>query len=216
MSARTSPPPGWVTVAAAAAALTQAGDRIDASNVSRYLARNLDIPQEKIGKYRWVDLAALKAHRNTSVFVADKRQSRDLEPDPAASVAHAMRPAPDQDEDASTPVPSALQSATVELKLIELRKKQREEAVEAGQLVPAEDLQAIVSGMMDAFTSELARQETTLTAALGREAGARIRKAHREARAAAAARLVEAANEILRPGAAANLTPDASSATSAA
>ncbi|WP_271145358.1 hypothetical protein [Brevundimonas sp. NIBR10] len=204
-----------MTVVAAATALTRAGDRIDASNVSRYLARNVDIPQEKIGKCRFVDLAALKAHRNTSVFVHDKRHVRDLDPAPEPVSAHAVRPVPELDDEPRGDIASPLQAANIELKLIELRKKQREEAVDAGLLIPADDLQAVVMGMMDAFTSELARQETTLTAALGREAGARIRKAHRAARAAAATRLIEAANEILRPAAVAGLTGSATTEAAA-
>lgn len=214
MSARTPPEEGWVTVAAAAAALTKAGDRIDASNVSRYLARNSDVPQRREGKFRFVDLAALMKHRNTSIFVADKRDARDLAPtfEPGPSVTALANASPV--EDIPNEGGSALQQANVELKLIELRRKQREEAVEQGQFIPAEDLQAVVMGMMEAFTSELSRQEVALSAKLGREAGAEIRKAHRAARSAASARLIEAAREHLKPGAAGHLvmTPPLSSA----
>ena len=104
MSARK---PGWVTVAAAAAELTRAGDTIDASNVSRYLARNHDIPQEKEGKFRFVDLAALRAHRSTSVYVADKREQRDLEP-MRTPVAPARAADDDDDDDAPAPPNSAM------------------------------------------------------------------------------------------------------------
>lgn len=199
MSARK---PGWVNVAAAAAELTRAGDTIDASNVSRYLARNPDIPQEKDGKFRFVDLAALKAHRSTSVYVADKREQRDLEPmrTPVASA----RPV-DEDDDTPAPANSAMAQTKLEIQQLELRKRQREEAIEHGRVVPSEDLQTVVVAMMAAFTAELARQETALTAKFGAQVGSAIRLAHREARTKAAARLKAAAQEVLHPAAAAEI-----------
>lgn len=191
MSARTSPSSGWVTVAAAAATLTKAGDRIDASNVSRYLARNSDIPQRREGKFRYVDLQALMTHRNTSVFVADKRQARDQDaptPIPAAAPT-------DIDDEAPAPAGSAIASTNLELKQIELRRKLREEAIETGALVPADEVRTICAGMLEAYAAELARQEGHLTTKLGREIGMQIRKAHRLARAEAVKRLIEAAGE---------------------
>lgn len=198
MSARK---PGWVTVAAAAAELSRAGDTIDASNVSRYLARNPDIPQEKDGKFRFVDLAALKAHRSSSVYVADKREQRDLEPVRTAVVPSRA----DDDDDAPSPPNSAMAQTKLEIQQLELRKRQREDAVEHGRLVPSEDLQTVVMAMMGAFTAELARQETTLTAKFGAQVGSAVRLAHREARAAAAKRLRAAAEEVLHPAAASEL-----------
>lgn len=213
MSARK---PGWVTVAAAAAELTRAGDTIDASNVSRYLARNLDIPQEKDGKFRFVDLAALKAHRGSSLFVSDKRQARDLEPDrPVRTpVAAELDDAPDDQGPARGG--SELQATNLELRQIELRRKRREEEVEDGRLIPLEELQTVTNAMMGAFVAELARQEQVLTAKLGREAGLEIRRAHRTARSSAAARLIEAAQQSLQPTAAAQLVTDAAAETAAA
>lgn len=202
MSARNPRREGWVTVAAAAAELTRAGDTIDASNVSRYLARNPDVPQEKDGKFRFVDLAALQAHRSTSLFVADKRIAREIDaPEPARP---AFAPVPDDqgDDDRSPRGGSELQTTNLAIKQIELRRQQREEAVEEGRLIPLEDLQAVVNAAMGAFTAELSRQETALTAKLGREVGILIRQAHRAARSAAAARLVEAAQEQMHPSAA--------------
>lgn len=199
MSARK---PGWVTVAAAAAELTRAGDTIDASNVSRYLARNPDIPQEKEGKFRFVDLAALKAHRSSSLFVADKRQAREI--DAVGPVRTPVAPPTDDagDQRGAQSSSSPLQTTNFELKQIELRRARREEAIEEGSLIPIGDLQAVVTAAMGAFTAELARQEQALTAKLGREAGILVRQAHRTARAAAAARLTEAAQEQLHPNAA--------------
>lgn len=196
MSARK---PGWVTVAAAAAELSRAGDTIDASNVSRYLARNRDIPQEKDGKFRLVDLAALKAHRSSSVYVADKREHREHEPMRTAVAS----PRPDDEDDTPAPPNSAMVQTRLEIQQLELRKRQREEAVEHGRMVPAEDLQTVVAAMMGAFTAELSRQETSLTAKFGAQVGSAVRLAHREARAAAAKRLKAAAEEILHPAAAA-------------
>lgn len=197
MSARNAPREGWVTVAAAAAALTKAGDKIDASNVSRYLARNADVPQQKLGKFRYVDLPALMAHRNTSVFVADKRQARDVEaPDPVLLPRAIVDVADLEEEEPSAPT-SAIAATNLELKQIELRRKLREEAIETGALVPADEVRVICTGMLEAYAAELARQEGQLTAKLGREVGMMIRKAHRAARSAAVTRLIEAAGEQL-------------------
>lgn len=204
MSARKPPHPGWVTVAAAADALTEAGDPIDASNVSRYLARNPDVPSEKHGKFRWVDLAALKAHRSTSVYVADKREARDV---PPARTPFAPPAAPDADDEPTERSSSALSQTKLAIQQIELRKRQREEEVEAGRLVPIEDLQVVVSAALGAFVAELSRQEQVLVAKIGREATAEVRKAHRAARAAAATRLIEAAQAQLHPAAVAQLDP---------
>ena len=213
MSARKPPHPGWVTVAAAADALTESGDPIDASNVSRYLARNDDVPSEKQGKFRWVDLAALKAHRKTSVYVADKREARELEPvrTPVAAPAAA-----DDDDDPPARPNSALAQTKLEIQQLELRRKRREEDVESGQLVPIGDLQTVVAGMMGAFVGELARQEQHLAAKFGREVGAEVRKAHKAARAAAAARLVEAAQQVLKPTAAGQVVEGAAEQAEAA
>lgn len=209
MSARK---PGWVTVAAAAAELSRAGDTIDASNVSRYLARNPDIPQEKAGKFRFVDLAALKAHRSSSVYVSDKREHRELEP-MRTPVAPQRA---DDDDDGPTPPNSAMAQTKLEIQQLELRKRQREDAVEHGRMVPAEDLQTVVLAMMGAFTAELARQETALSAKFGAQVGAAVRLAHREARAEAAKRLKAAAEEILHPAAAAEVAEPAPPAAAAA
>lgn len=206
MSARTSRQPGWVTVAAAAAALTKAGDPIDASNVSRYLARHPDVPSEKQGKFRYVDLAALSAHRNTSVFVDEKRHARDLVDDVNPRTPFAVAGQDDEDADGAAPRGSALQAANLEIKQLELRKRRRDEQVDEGRLVPVEELQAVVAAALSAFAAELSRQETLLTTRLGREVGIEIRKAHREARAAASKRLIEAATEQLHAHAAASLS----------
>lgn len=213
MSARKPPHPGWVTVAAAADALTAAGDPIDASNVSRYLARNDDVPSEKHGKFRWVNLEALKAHRSTSVYVADKRDARAQEP---PRTEFAPPAAEDGDEEPQERPSSALAQTKLAIQQIDLRRKQREEEIEAGRLVPVDELQTVVSAMMGAMVAELSRQEQILTTKLGREVGMEVRKAHRAARAAASARLIEAAKAQLKPEAAGRLTPEADTDADAA
>jgi len=189
MSARTPAHEGWVTVAAAAAALTDAGDPIDPSNVSRYLARNPEVPQEKDGKFRYVDLVALKRHRNTSLYVADKRTAREPEapPEPKPSSRAA------QSETDYAPPGSALAAANLQLKQLDVRRREREEAVEEGRLIPAEEVQVLCAGMLEAYAAELARQEGKLATRWGREVAADVRKAHRAARAAACATMTEAA-----------------------
>lgn len=207
MSARNPRREGWVTVAAAAAELTRRGDTIDASNVSRYLARNPDVPQEKDGKFRFVDLAALIAHRSTSLFVADKRIAREVEPDQPVRTAVASSAVDPDDGERPARGGSELQVANLAIKQLELRQKQREESIEEGRLIPVEDLQAVVSAAMGAFTAELARQEMALSAKLGRDVGILIRQAHRSARTAASARLVEVAREQMHPAAADRVEP---------
>lgn len=191
---------GWVTVADAAEQLTAMGDRIDASNVSKYLLRNRDVPQERRGKYRYVDLVALKAHRNTSLYVADKRQARDIDASQPTSFGRAVVQMADLEDESPASGGSAIANANLELKQLELRKRLREEALETGALVHAEEVRTICTGMLEAYAAELARQEGQLTAKLGREIGMQIRKAHRAARMAAVTRMIEAAGQQMDPG----------------
>lgn len=199
MSARNPPKPGWVTVAAAAAALTKAGDTIDASNVSRYLHRNDDVPSEKHGKFRWVDLQALMAHRNTSLFVSDKRDARDLEPVATTMPVSSVSDLDDDDDLVGAGGGSELKQTVLALKQIELRRKLRDEQVEHGELVPAGDVQTVLTAALEAYAAELSRQEARLTAKFGREVGTAVRTAHGTARAAAVARMIAAAKETLEP-----------------
>lgn len=196
MTARKPPRPGWVTVADAAAALTAAGDPIDASNVSRYLARNPGVPSEKVGKFRWVDLQALAEHRRSSVYVADKREAR------AVEAPRAPLP-PDLDADdhsASAPMTPQARNKLL-IQELEIRERLRKEAEAEGRLVPVDDFQVVISAMMGAFAAELARHEANLTARFGAPVGIAVRQAHWEARAAAAARLKAAAQEVLKAAA---------------
>lgn len=210
MTARNRPRPGWVTLAAAAAALTEAGDPITAPNVSRYLDRNPEVPQEKGAKFRFVDLEALKAHRSSSVFVAEKREARDLGELDRPRAAFAPARATDQDEETTDRPGSPMAQAKLEAQLLDLKRKRREDEIEEGRLVPVEDLQTVISGMMGAFTAELARQEAAFTLKYGADVGVAFRKAVRDARAKAAERLKAAAEEVLHPKAAAQATQTAS------
>jgi hypothetical protein len=223
MSARKPPRPGWVTVADAAAALTKAGDPIDPSNVSRYLARNDDVPSQRHGKFRWVDLQALQRHRSGSIFVAEKRDSRGVEPATAVRTAPLpMLTAWDDEEDdeggvaGSGSAAEELRQTNLAIKQVELRRRQREEAVEEGRLVPAEDLQAVLTAFVEAIKGELAREEMALQTRLGREVASEVRRAHRQALGAASRRLAAAAKEHLKPGAAIDLAEDAATSPAAA
>lgn len=223
MSARKPPRPGWVTVADAAAALTKAGDPIDPSNVSRYLARNDDVPSQRHGKFRWVDLDALQRHRSGSIFVAEKRDARGVEPATAVRTAPLpMLPVWDDEEDDETSVTGSgsaaeeLRQTNLAIKQVELRRRQREEAVEEGRLVPAEDLQAVLTAFVEAIKGELAREEMALQTRLGREVASEVRRAHRQALGAASRRLAAAAKEHLKPGAAIDLAEDAATSPAAA
>lgn len=196
------PRAGWVTVAAAAAALTQAGDDIDPSNVSRYLARFSDIPSEKVGKYRWLDLAALVRHRADNVLVGEKRGARDL--DPAQSVApvgeRRSRLVVDADDDLDDAAPtSAIGTANLTLKHLAIRDKELDLAERQGELVKADEVLAMLGGVLEALVSELERQEMLITTDFGREVGAAVRKSRRAAQAHAARRLGELAKIHLPP-----------------
>ena len=215
MSARKPPRPGWVTVADAAAALTKAGDPIDPSNVSRYLARNDDVPSQRHGKFRWVDLEALQRHRSGSIFVAEKRDARGVEPATAVRTPAAPPMSFYEDDDGEESggqgggsATEELRQANLALKQIELRRRLRDEAIEDGRLVPAEDVQAVLTAFTEAIKGELARQEMAIQTRMGREVAVEVRKANRQALLAASRRLVAAAQEHLKPAAATSVAID--------
>ncbi len=182
-----APREGWVSVAQAASALSAAGDAIDASNVSRYLARFAEIPQEKHGKYRFVDLARLVEHRGTNVLVGEKRASRDIEPP-----AHAVRAA-----EAEEFQPSGINTANLRLKQLQIEERELDMAERAGKLVPDSEVLAVVNGVVLAMLAELERQETSIAVRFGREVAAEVRKARKAAQARASAKLIEEARRYL-------------------
>lgn len=210
MNARTAAPEGWVTVAQAAKALSEAGDSITAPNVSRYLARFPEIAQRKAGKFRFVDMAALAAHRNTNVLVGEKRAARDLDDVPAAKPAPALAVELDDDDDeVAGPAAggSALNEANVRLKHLVIRDRELDLAVKEGTLIPDVEVLTIVSGVLAAFVAELERQETGIATRHGREMAAEFRRVRKEAQGKAAAKLLELARANLPEDLAAKLAP---------
>lgn len=198
MNARTQPPAGWVTVAEAAAALTKEGDTIDPSNVSRYLARWEDVPSEKRGKFRYVDLAALRRHRRGNVLSIEKREARDDAP--AALLFQASALIEDEDgEDAPLGVGPEIQQANLRLKKLLVRQREREDLQAEGELVPLAEVVAITSGALATFVTELERAEQAIAGVHGREIATVFRKARKAAQAKAAAQLVALAREQTHP-----------------
>lgn len=198
------PQAGWVTVAKAAAALTDSNDPIDASNVSRYLARFPDIPQRREGKFRFVDLVSLKRHRQSNVLVGEKQAVREISP---PAVAASRRPAAEvqEEEDSDLQPGSAVQQANLRLKLLQIRERELDIAEREGALVPDHEVLALVSGTMETFVAALEREELTIIAAHGRDVGAAFRKARKAAQAAAGLKLVDLAQRSMPDPVAARL-----------
>ncbi|MBX3480098.1 MAG: hypothetical protein KF842_06835 [Caulobacter sp.] len=189
-----------MTVAEAAQALSRAGDRIDASNVSRYLARFRDLPQEKIGKFRFVDLNALARHRQTNVLVGEKQAARDmpepqlvLQPRPSARVSRVD----DDEADEIAPASSELNQANVHLKRLKIREAELDLAEREGHLVPDSEVMVLVSGVLQTLVSELERGETALASSHGREVAAAARRIRKAAQAKASEKLIELAKRHL-------------------
>lgn len=203
----------WITVAAAAKALTASGDPITAPNVSRYLARFPDLPQRKEGKYRLVDLAALAAHRKTNVLVGEKRASRDLPaepPPPPKQIAPAgAEDAEEEDEGGGASGDSALGRVNLRIKQIRMRNDEIDLAVKEGGLVPDVEVVAVVTGALEAFVAELERQETAIAAEHGRVIAAAFRRGRKTAQSRAATKLRELARTHLSKGDLADRIPDA-------
>ncbi len=197
----------WVTVADAAARLTEAGDKIDASNVSRYLARHADIPSRKDGKFRYIDLMALAAHRKVNVFVADKQTARGIEhaERPAALLALLQQPAAPDEADPT------LAGINLALKKLDLRQKQREQDLADGKVVPDHEVLTLISTVLQTFVAALERQEATVAQQYGREVAARFRQSRKAAQADAARRMGELASKHL-PSALAAPAMDAAAA----
>lgn len=189
-------PPGFVTVAEAAAELTRRGDAITAPNVSRYLDRNTDISSEKAGKYRYVDLAALIMHRSGNVQSHAKRDAALPSPAPASVV---------EDDGAegggsnSSGISRAIQEANLRLKNLQVRDAEREDQLAEGELVPAADVLSVVTMSLQAMISELERAEVSIAARHGRAVATDFRKSRKEAQAKAAEQLTRMAKKHLHP-----------------
>lgn len=195
-------PPGFVTVVEAAAELTRRGDAITAPNVSRYLDRNPDISAEKLGKYRYVDLAALILHRSGNVQSHAKRDAALPGPSPIPAV---------EDDGAegggstSSGISRAIQEANLRLKELQVRDAEREDQLAEGELVPAADVLSVVTMSLHAMISELERAEVSIAARHGRAVATDFRKARKEAQAKAAEQLTRLAKKHLHPAVAAQL-----------
>lgn len=185
--------PNWVTVAEAARLLTAAGDKIDASNVSRYLKRFRDIPQKREGKYRYADLTALIEHRSTNVQVADKQASRSLQP---ASAPTAEPDAPAA-ETSDGPDEGSLGALNLALKQLEFRKRKREEDLADGTVVQASEVLQLISGTVHALISGLETGEAAIAQRFGREIAADFRKNRKTAMASASTHLGDLARKHL-------------------
>lgn len=179
-------PQGFVTVAEAAAELTRRGDAITAPNISRYLDRNTDIASEKIGKFRYVDLAALILHRSGNVQSHSKRASV-LAPAPSPLV---LDEAPDETGGANgSGISRAIQEANLRLKQLQVRDAEREEQLAVGELVPAAEVLSLMTQVAQVFLSEFERAEVSMAAQFGRPIATAFRKVRKEAQAKAADRL---------------------------
>lgn len=215
MDARETAPEGWVTVAAAAEALSRAGDQIDASNVSRYLARFPTLPQRKVGKFRYLDLKALAAHRKTNVLVGEKQAYREapdpvlaLQPKPSARRVIELDDEDDDDAPQGDRAPSELNQANVDLKRLKIREAQMDLDEREGRLVPDRDVLSLISGVVQTLVAELERQEGVLAASHGREVAAIVRRGRKAAQAAAGRKLLELARKHLKPALASQVTDD--------
>lgn len=204
----TLPHSGRVTLALAAAALKESGDPIHPSNLSRYLDRFPEIPQEKRGKYRLVDLPHLRAHRRANFLVAEKRSIRpeawDADEAPLLQVrnpAPRLADAEDDAADAQERPGNALTDANLRIKQLTIRERELDLAEREGSLVPAGEVQALLTSVTQALISELERQEQQLALRHGREVAADVRRARKAAQQAASDRLVEMAQKLLPPGA---------------
>lgn len=66
----------WISITEAAARLTQAGDRIDRSTLSRYLKQHSEaLPLKADGKSNLVDFVALCAHRGENIRIRTVAQA---------------------------------------------------------------------------------------------------------------------------------------------
>lgn len=207
----------WVTIGRAAELLTQSGDPIDRSNVSRYLKRFPEIPSRKEGRCRYVDIAALFDHRNHNVMVAEKRGSRGVSSTPARQASAPARPRPRvvmPEPDLLTPDVSAdvgeesepalspgnpLQEANLTIKRLQIHTMELDQAERESKLVPSDDVLAIASGAMAAFVRALEHGETEVTQEFGREVGAAFRKTRKRAQSQAARELIAVAKKFLPP-----------------
>ena len=81
----------WISITEAAARLTQAGDKIDRSSLSRYLKQHSEaLPLKADGKSNLVDFVALIAHRGENVRLKTPAASLPVRGTGQASAPHMM------------------------------------------------------------------------------------------------------------------------------
>jgi len=81
----------WISITEAAVRLTQAGDKIDRSSLSRYLKQHSEaLPLKADGKSNLVDFVALIAHRSENVRLKTPAASLPVMGTGQASVPHMM------------------------------------------------------------------------------------------------------------------------------
>lgn len=202
-----------VSIAQAAAALTAAGDRITPSNVSRYVERFKEaIPSRKEGRVRLVDFVALAEHRNTNVRVSDKQFARGVEvaPPPILPALEIAPPLPVQAtagsaEGAIDPEEGTLNDIQRALKILELRKRQREEDLADGQVVPSKEVLELLSVLAMTIFTGWEQQEPLYAQRFGRDAAAAFRKTRKDVQASTSRTLLD----IVRRHLPANLTGSA-------
>lgn len=122
---------GVVSIAECAKLLTEAGDKIDRSALSRYCDTH-GLKLEKVGKAQPVDFEAVKAHRAGN-YQREVMSGQQL---PLAPAPAPVAPAPSV---------NAIVASMEEhrgLKAVKLRRELREEAEEEGRLTPTDQVDA--------------------------------------------------------------------------
>lgn len=109
-------------------------------------------------------------------------------------------------------IASEIQQANLRLKQLQVRDKEREDALAEGDLVPAADVLAVINGVMQTFVTELERVEMSIATRHGRVVAADFRKARKDAQAAASAKLKVAAEAQLHPSVSGMIAADQAAA----
>jgi len=195
-------PIGMVPVHRAAALLSATGKPVHPSNISRYLARFKDIPQEKRGKVRLVDFESLSKHRAENVNVIEKEAALPLPGGAVTTDPGAAPPSLGAAEPETSDAPKSGSEAneiTLQLKRINLRTAELDLAERERKLIATEEVFGLLSTVMGAFIEALAQQEGEVTMGFGAQVGAEFRRRRKAAQAAAAAKLSAEAQRLLEP-----------------
>lgn len=133
-----------------------------------------------------MDLAALVMHRSGNLLSASRRDAGLAAPSDE-----------ELDVDGGAPLPpgiaSEIQQANLRIKQLEVRRREREDALEVGDLVPAEQVLTVINNALATFVSELERAEVGIAAQHGRVIAADFRRARKEAQRVASIKLAQTA-----------------------